>query len=142
MSAVIRCHEPWAVNSPVEIRRAGGNSYLKDTQVAGAESLTKICTIVPKPEPEALYGPTQVSTAPVLLLSGEEDPQNPPENVAGIRDVYPNSLTLFEPYRSHYTVQWVCIQEIISEFIELGTTDGVQAKCLSAVEPFPFNTNQ
>jgi hypothetical protein len=78
----------------------------------------------------------------VLLLSGEEDPQNPPENVAAIREVYPNSLALYEPYRGHYTVKWGCIAEVVTEFIELGTTDGVQAQCLSAVEPFPFELEQ
>lgn len=138
MSAVIRCYEPWAVDSAEEIKRVSGDSYIKDAQVIGAENMAKVCAIVPEPEPEALYGPTQISTVPVLLLSGEEDPQNPPENVAAIGDVYPNSLVLFEPYRSHYTVRWNCISPIITEFIELGTTEGVQTTCLNTVEPFPF----
>jgi hypothetical protein len=139
MGAVIRCYEPWAVYSPDEVRRASGESYMKESQVAGAEYFQRICPIVPRPEPEALYGPAQISAVPALLLSGEEDPQDPPENVAGIEAVYPNSRALFEPYRGHYTVNWSCIAAVVTEFIELGAVDGLQAPCLSKVHPYPFD---
>jgi pimeloyl-ACP methyl ester carboxylesterase len=139
MGAVIRCGEPWAVNTPSAVRRAGAQSYLGASQAVAAESLAQICRVVPTPAPEARYAPTQRSTVPVLLLSGEEDPQNPPENVAWLQEVYTNSRALFEPYRGHYTVEWPCITSVVGEFIELGTVDGLQAPCLSAVKPFPFD---
>ncbi len=50
-----------------------------------------------------MYHPTQKSDVPVLILNAEEDPQNPPANVATTAEVYPNSKVLFEPYRGHYT---------------------------------------
>ena len=57
---------------------------------------------------------------PVLVLNAGEDPQNPPENVAKTAEVYPNSTVLFEPYRGHYTVNWVCLAKVYTEFIDLG----------------------
>jgi pimeloyl-ACP methyl ester carboxylesterase len=140
MGAVIRCYEPWAVYSPDEVARAGGESYLMDAQVVGAQSTAQVCPVVPRPEPGALYGPTQSSTVPVLLISGDEDPIDPPENVAGVEAVYPNSRVLIEPYSGHYTVNWPCRTSVVTEFIELGTLDGLQADCVSRIKPLPFDT--
>ena len=75
----------------------------------------------------------------MLLLSGSEDPQNPPENVAGMQQIYPNSRALFEPYRGHYTVNWSCVAAVVTEFVERGSADGLQADCLNRVQPYPFD---
>jgi hypothetical protein len=97
------------------------------------------CALLPKPEPAALYGPTQKSDVPVLVLNAAEDNQNPPENVAKTAEVYPNSKVLFEPYRSHYTVNWTCLSKVYTEFVEMGNVNDLKADCLSKVRPYPFD---
>jgi pimeloyl-ACP methyl ester carboxylesterase len=139
MYAVIRCAEPWAVGAPEQVAANGKESYLGDSQLDGAKAMAQTCTIVPKPETGALYSPTQKSDVPVLVLNAEEDPQNPPDNVAKTAEVYPNSKVLFEPYRGHYTVNWVCLAKVYQEFIELGNVNDLKADCLSKVRPYAFD---
>ena len=75
----------------------------------------------------------------MLVLNAEEDPQNPPANVAKTAEVYPNSKVLFEPYRGHYTVNWSCLAKVYREFIELGNVKDLKADCLSKVRPYAFD---
>ena len=139
MYAVIRCSEPWAMGRLDEVERNGQNSYSRDVALAQAQSIARTCALLPRSEPEALYGPTQKSDVPVLVLNAEEDPQNPPENVAKTAEVYPNSKVLFEPYRGHYTVNWSCLAKVYTEFVELGNVNDLKADCLSKVRPYAFD---
>jgi pimeloyl-ACP methyl ester carboxylesterase len=139
MYAVIRCAEPWAMGRLAEVERNGQNSYSRDVALAQAQSIAGTCALLPKSEPDALYSPTQKSDVPVLVLNAEEDPQNPPENVAKTSEVYPNSKVLFEPYRGHYTVNWSCLAKVYNEFIELGNVNDLKADCLGKVRPYAFD---
>ncbi len=139
MYAVIRCNEPWAMGRLDEVARNGQNSYGGKVGLEQAQSFAKTCELLPKPEPAAIYGPTQKSNVPVLVLNAEEDPQNPPANVAKTSEVYPNSKVLFEPYRGHYTVNWSCLAKVYTEFVELGNVNDLKADCLSKVRPYAFD---
>jgi pimeloyl-ACP methyl ester carboxylesterase len=140
MGAVIRCTEPWAINRPDEVARNGTGSYLLDNQLDSAKSLAKTCPFIPQPAADAMYGPVQKVDRPVLVLNAEEDPQNPPDNVAKTANVYPNSKVLFEPYRGHYTVNWVCLAKVVTEFVEVGNVADLKAECLNKVRPYTFDT--
>jgi pimeloyl-ACP methyl ester carboxylesterase len=139
MYAVIRCAEPWAAGRIDAVAEDSEASYAGEVQLANAKSFAQTCAVVPKPEPEALYGPTRKTDVPVLVLNAEEDPQNPPENVAQTAQVYPNSKVLFEPYRGHVTVNWVCLSNVYTEFITLGNVKDLKAECLSNVRPYAFD---
>ena len=140
MYAVIRCSEPWAVGRLDEVERNSRGTYAHAVAVAQAASFAQTCALVPKVDPAALYGPTQPVDVPVLVLNAGEDPQNPPDNVAKTAEVYPNSKVLFEPYRGHYTVNWVCLAKVYKEFVDLGNVQDLQADCLSKVRPYAFDT--
>jgi pimeloyl-ACP methyl ester carboxylesterase len=139
MYAMIRCSEPWATSRLDEMARNGQGSYIGGAEEEVAKSVAATCALLPQPEPGALYGPTQKSGVPVLVLNAEEDAQNPPENVAKTDEVYPNSRVLFEPYRSHYTVNWNCLAKVYAEFVELGSVQDLKADCLSKVRPYAFD---
>jgi pimeloyl-ACP methyl ester carboxylesterase len=140
MYAVIRCNEPWAVTRVDQVERNGRQSYAGPTSLEQAQAIAQMCALVPQPPPQALYGPTQQTAVPVLVLNAEEDNQNPPANVAKTAEIYPNSKVLFEPYRSHATVNWVCLAKVYTEFIELGNVQALKADCLSKVRPYAFDT--
>jgi pimeloyl-ACP methyl ester carboxylesterase len=140
MSITIRCHESWARFTPQGVERSGAGSYIVENQVSNARVYEMACRSVPKPPPEAMYGATVRSDVAVLVLNSDEDPQNPPENVAGTQDIYPNSRVLFEPYRGHATVNWVCITQVLGEFIASGDPASIRGACLSKVRAFPFDT--
>jgi pimeloyl-ACP methyl ester carboxylesterase len=139
MYAVIRCAEPWAMGRLDEVERNGQNTYSRDVALAQAQSIAGTCALLPRSEPDALYSPTQKSDVPVLVLNAEEDPQNPPDNVAKTAEVYPNSKVLFEPYRGHYTVNWSCLAKVYTEFVEVGSVQELKADCLSKVRPYAFD---
>lgn len=139
MYAVIRCAEPWAASRLDAVAEDSENSYAGDVQLANAKSFAQTCNVVPKPEPEALYAPAQKTNVPVLVLNAEEDPQNPPENVAKTAELYPNSKVLFEPYRGHVTVNWACLAKVYTEFINQGNVNDLKAECLSKVRPYAFD---
>ena len=139
MYAMIRCSEPWAMSRIDEGALNGQGTYLGEADAEVAKSVAATCALVPKPEPGAVYSPTQKSDVPVLVLNTEEDAQNPPDNVAKTAEVYPNSKVLFEPYRSHITVNWNCQAKVYTEFIELGNVQDLKADCLSKVRPYAFD---
>jgi pimeloyl-ACP methyl ester carboxylesterase len=139
MYAVIRCNEPWAMTRVDQVASNGRQSYAGQTNLEQAQSVAQMCALLPKADPAALYGPTRKIDVPVLVLNAEEDNQNPPENVAGTAEVYPNSKVLFEPYRSHYTVNWACLSKVYTEFIGLGNVQDLKADCLSKVQPYAFD---
>ncbi len=141
MYAMIRCSEPWATGAPDKVANYGQDSYLGGSMLAAAKSVDQMCSLLPKPEAEALYGQTQRSDVPVLVLNAKEDPQNPPENVAKTAEVYPNSKVLFEPYRGHYTVNWSCLAKVYQEFVDLGNVKELKADCLSKVRPYAFSVS-
>jgi hypothetical protein len=70
----------------------------------------------------------------VLFFNGEADPQNPPENVAGAKQRYPNSLSLVAPGQAHGFTGIPCRASIVADFIARGSVSGVQAECLEQVE--------
>lgn len=136
MNLTILCNEEWARMRPEEIARFSQGTYLRYEDVRLYTVPEKICAIMPRPQPEALYQPLTASTVPVLIISNQADPQNPPENVAGAVEHYPNSLTLIAPGQGHGYSGIPCRDTFISAFIESGTTKGLDPSCLQ-IEPLP-----
>jgi pimeloyl-ACP methyl ester carboxylesterase len=143
MERVIRCSEKWAVFSPQEVARLGKGTYLEGwyNKLAGEHALA--CGLTPKGEtPEGMDAQPH-SNVPVLLFNGAADPQNPPENVAGSQKLWPNSLALVEPYQGHWLSERseiYCRWSIMTEFIENGSTVGLDTSCLKDVKPRAFDT--
>jgi pimeloyl-ACP methyl ester carboxylesterase len=137
----ILCTEPWALYHPDQVTQNGAGSYFRAAQVAQAGLFEQFCPAMPATDPQALYASPQVTDVPVLVLNAEEDPQNPPSNVADIARHYPNSLVLIEPYRAHFRANWACSGDILTEFIGLGDVKAVEAGCLKEVAPVPFDVS-
>ena len=136
MNLTILCHEDWAKTRPVETDRLSVGAYLGYADVRRMTVPEEVCAVIPRPQPKALYQAVTESQAPVLLISNQADPQNPPENVDGAKEVYPNSLTLIAPGQGHGYTGFTCRDQIIADFIEKGTAYGLNAECLQE-EPLP-----
>jgi pimeloyl-ACP methyl ester carboxylesterase len=134
MNLTILCYEDWAKNRPAETTTASAGSYLKYGDVRALSVPEDICAAMPRPKAEALYGPVANSSVPVLFFNGEADPQNPPENVAGAKRRYPNSLSLVAPGQAHGFTGIPCRASIVADFIARGSGGGVRAECLEQVE--------
>jgi hypothetical protein len=139
MPVSILCQEPWAFYRPAQVAQNGQESYYRAAQVAQAQLFTQFCPALPEPDPHASYAAPRTANAAVLVLNAEEDPQNPPTNVADIAMLYPNSLVLLEPYRAHFITEWSCPAQVLTEFVELGSVQDLTADCLSKVRPYAFD---
>ena len=135
----ILCTEPWALYRMDQVNQNGAGSYFLAAQVEQAGMFEQLCPAMPAPEPQAMYAASLVTNVPVLILNTEEDPQNPPANVADAAKHYTNSRTLFEPYRAHFRSDWACSGDVLTEYIELGDPKAVKAECLEKITPIPFD---
>ncbi len=141
MSINILCTEPWARYQPEQVAQNSKGSYFSAAQVAQAQLFAQFCTTLPAPGPEAMYAAPRPEDAPVLVLNTNEDPQNPPANVADIAHLYPNSLVLIEPYRGHYITDWSCTRDLLTDFIQASDVKAVKPDCLQEITPIPFDVN-
>jgi hypothetical protein len=60
----------------------GAGSYFCAAQVVQAGLFEQFCPAMPATESQALYAIPLVTNVPARVLNAEEDPQNPPLNVA------------------------------------------------------------
>ncbi|RPJ52008.1 MAG: alpha/beta fold hydrolase, partial [Chloroflexi bacterium] len=141
MERVIRCGEKWAAFNPDEVARLSEGSYLKGWDVSLAQAQASSCQYTPPGEmPEGTASQTG-SQVPVLVINSDLDPIDPPENMAGAKDLWPNSLSLVLPYHGHAISNYEaisCIWSIENEFIQSGSVDGLQTDCLDRIRPVDF----
>ncbi len=100
-----------------------------------------VCTLIPRPAPAALYGPQAASPVPVLTLNGLAGPQDPPPDMAGARELWPNSLELAVPGQAH-DINWQtwqsCTGPLVGEFIARGTVSDLDTGCVATAHGQPF----
>jgi hypothetical protein len=141
MSYIIRCSEKWAAFTPDGIARQSPNSYLLAWSTSQARQIALVCKYAPRGETPEGLSTQPPSQKPVLLFNGEWDILDPPENVAGARELWPNSRSLTLPWQSHEisnTSVAMCMGNILSEFIDHGSTDGLDTACLQTLQPPVF----
>ena len=73
---------------------------------------------------------------PVLILTGEWDPVTPPANGDRVAKTLTNSLHIVVPHGAHGLggLEGIeCIERIRQEFIERGTTKGIDTACVKSI---------
>jgi pimeloyl-ACP methyl ester carboxylesterase len=136
---VIRCNEGWARYDPD--RLVGTDSFEYDLRRDEAGWWQAVCAHIPgADDTEATASPPR-SDVPVLALNGEQDPQDPPANMAGAAAVWPNSLTLTVPGQGHDIdpASAGCIIPLVQSFIDRGTVTGLDTSCLAQLPPPAFD---
>jgi pimeloyl-ACP methyl ester carboxylesterase len=137
----IRCAEPWARYQPGQI--ADPSSYYYQYIQADAQFWQYTCTLMPANGAAARYGPPNPSNVPVLMINGTADPQDPPANMSGAQNIWPNSRLLIEPGQSHeidYGAWSQCDAGLIQAFVEHANAKQLNASCLTQVALPSFPT--
>ena len=75
---------------------------------------------------------------PALLLSGVLDPVVPPEWGEVTRRILPGALHLEVPGTGHNVSHQGCVPDLIAEFLEMGSTEGLDTECVGSVRRPPF----
>jgi pimeloyl-ACP methyl ester carboxylesterase len=131
---VTLCSERWARFDVAATARASRGSFLAHAVVARARLFRQACAGVPDTLSPA--GRPQSSPAPVLLLAGSADPQDPPGNVAGWRRLFPRGRLVTVPGLAHGVIAYGCLRLVVARFVAAGTARGLDASCAGRV-PLP-----
>jgi pimeloyl-ACP methyl ester carboxylesterase len=132
---LIRCNEAWARYDPDQL--VGTDSFEYERDRNDAEWWQSVCTSIPEAGDTASAAAPPPSDVPVLALNGEEDPQDPPANMAGATAVWPNSLALTVPGQGHDIdpASAGCEIPLIQSFIDQGAVTGLDTTCLAQLPP-------
>ncbi len=145
MEHVIRCGEKWARFDPNEVARISGDSYARDFDLWLAQQQEAVCRLTPRGVMPEGNDPQPGSQVPVLIISSDVDPIDPPENMAGAQALFPNSVSLVMPYMSHNISDYnagSCLWSIETEFVNSGSAHGLHADCLKSIRPPTFVTEK
>jgi hypothetical protein len=135
MATVIFCSEPaWGIE-PDQVERFSPGSYYTDAVVEWAKNEQKLCGAMPKPDPSLIYGPGQPTPLSALMFNSLLDPQNPPSNMDLALKEFTNSRVVVEPTEGHDTSASQCRWDIVAQYIEQGSVDGLDTSCMEEQKP-------
>ncbi|MBB6092944.1 pimeloyl-ACP methyl ester carboxylesterase [Povalibacter uvarum] len=96
-----------------------------------------VCDIWPRGIVDDDFNAPLKSDAPVLILSGSNDPVTPAEYGQRALASYPNGRHLVLAGQGHGQFATGCMPRVLAAFVRGGTT-AVETKCLDGVKPAPF----
>ena len=138
MSEEIRCTEAWARFDEAQVQVLGEGSYDLDAQLASARSWTMVCAHIPAGAAPADDGAPVVTDTPVLWVTGDGDPQDPPANLAAVPGHEPNAAIIVMPVANHTVGHLGCLPSIIGKFLDTGTAQGIDTTCVArGADPNP-----
>lgn len=131
MADEIFCSESWARFDPAEAARDGAESYLLPSRLAKAQELATLCRYLPTGVVPANDASPVRTTIPILWLTGDGDPQDPPANLTAVPSQEPNSLIVVMPAQEHVIGHLGCGPAVIASFVDAGTTNGLDTACVA-----------
>jgi len=102
------------------------------------DGVRAICEAWPRGPVDADFAKPLDSAVPALLLSGEFDPATPASYGATAAKGFRNGLHLIIPGQGHGQSRLPCIQRLLRDFIEAGSVQGLDSKCVGQIQPAPF----
>ncbi len=129
MSEIIMCSEAWARFDPAAVEHVGHGSYLLSAQLAAAAARAQRCEALPPGVVPADDAAPVATELPILWLAGDGDPQDPPANLTSIPSQQPNARIVVMPSQQHTVGHSGCGPQVIAEFVDAGTAEGVDTAC-------------
>jgi pimeloyl-ACP methyl ester carboxylesterase len=131
MGASIWCNEPW---TGINATGPWGTPFDSHT-TARIAAFRQNCSSVPKrAEPRSLWTLPTASPVPVLAFAGSADPQDPPGNLSDLKQHFPESHIVTFPHIGHQWSIGGCFDQIVTDFVDRGTTKGLDTtRCSGAV---------
>jgi pimeloyl-ACP methyl ester carboxylesterase len=124
--------------SEAEVHAEAARSFARDLRVRAQQ---KACTIWHvSPAPRSLNDAVR-SVAPVLIVSGSDDPATPPRYAAAALHYLPNAKQVVVRGAGHAT-QTACTQRLIVQFVRARSVKGLDvSRCTAAFEVPHFDTS-
>jgi len=129
----VTCAEdlPWI--KPGEGERMAANTFLGDYRL---RQQREACALWPRAEIRPDYAEPVRADVPVLILTGEWDPVTPPSNGDAAAKTLSNSLHIVVPHGAHGLgglENIDCIDRIMTEFVERGTSKGIDTSRVKTI---------
>jgi pimeloyl-ACP methyl ester carboxylesterase len=129
----VTCAEdlPWI--KPGEGERMAANTFLGDYRL---RQQREACALWPRATIKPDYAEPVRADVPVLILTGEWDPVTPPSNGDAVAKTLTNSLHIVVPHGAHGLgglENIGCILRITAEFVERGTSKGIDTGCVKTI---------
>ena len=129
----VTCAEDLPFIKPGEGERNGVNTFLGDYRLRQQRAA---CVLWPQGKIPADYTQPTVSDVPVLILTGQWDPVTPPIYGNTTAKHLSHSLHVVVPHGGHGFggLKGIdCIDNLITSFVEKGSTVGLDTSCVSAI---------
>ena len=138
MAEEIVCSEASARFEPGEVARVGAGSYALPMQLARAKANATVCGFLPTGVVPADDASPVRTDIPILWLTGDGDPQDPPANLSAVPSQRPNSRIVVMPAQEHVVGHLGCGPAVTAAFVDAGAADGLDASCVAqGADPSP-----
>ena len=97
--------------------------------------MATLCRYLPKGVVPADDASPVRTTIPVLWLTGDGDPQDPPANLTAVSTQEPNSRVVVMPAQEHVVGHLGCGPAVIAAFVDAGTANGLDTSCVAQGRP-------
>ena len=134
MSMSVNCSEDDAFITPAAALAAGRNTFLGTARTAAQHRACLTWHV--KPAPRSYLEPVR-SNAPILMLSGSDDPATPPQYALTQLRYYPNGRVISIPHGGHDN-ETSCLDRIRVAFLGSADAKAVDARCIEAFRRPPF----
>jgi pimeloyl-ACP methyl ester carboxylesterase len=138
MSEIIQCSEGWARFDVAEVDRLGKGSYALPMELADAEARAARCRALPSGDVPADDAAPVLTDLPILWLTADGDPQDPPANLASVPSQQPNARIVAMPAHRHTIGHTGCAPTVIGDFVETASTDGLDTSCIEQADVPPL----
>lgn len=137
MFYAVTCTEDAPLIDPAEAARRSAGSVFADRTA----DFAAVCAAWPKGQVSAGFRAPVQSDIPVLILSGEADPITPPYHAEKAAESLSNDLHIIFPGMGHGSLANRCVANILRDFIQAGSLDGLEIACAAGIQPPPFFVN-
>ena len=134
----ITCAEDLPGIDPREAERLAEGTALGDYRYTEQRAA---CEVWPRASLPVGYRRPVHSRVPVLIFSGAWDPVTPPEYGRAVAQSLSRSLHIVVPHGGHGFEGLKgaeCVDRLAADFIERGTTTGLDTRCVASIERPPF----
>lgn len=133
MQLSVICAEDVPFITPEEVKTTSANSFYGDARV---RPTIRACGEWPKMKVSESFLDPVKSDVPVLLVSGALDPVTPPWLAERVARTLSRGRLVIAKNATHNSYE--CIENLIADFIDKGTTDGLDVSCVDKIKRPPF----
>ena len=136
MAYSVSCAESIPFITEADIQRETAGTYLGDFDV---RTYQKNCGLWPHATVSKDFLKPVHSDVPALLITGAEDPATPPSMAEHAAEGLSHSRIVVITHGTHLTAS-ECIDNMIVQFVNQGSSSGIDTACVSQIRGVPFAT--